>query len=701
MAGLQWAIQGEEKKKFETIFDSLHPVNGKLGGDRVKPIFLNSKLSNEILGKVWELSDIDKDGQLDKDEFCVAMHLVYKALEQKPVPSILTQDLIPPSKRKPILAGAVAVLPPISLIPTPPKSTTNSDILISTSSPTLQPQRPSTSSNLHIKGYVPDIEIQRFSAIFNQKVDPEGHIHGADARGVFVQSQLPQNILAHVWNLCDQNQLGKLNRDQFILAMHFIAQKVKGVEVPTQLPQEVLAKSRDSGIGDAGNLSDSSSSGIGDFSAVKELDALNREIEELRLEKDTLSREIEEKKRIVQNKSNEVQELQNTLDRASTSLSQLESDKSEAHTRLDDLDQQQLKLDHMIAHVRSKIEEETRAVMTLQSQIKAQELANKRQEEEHSKAKSELENLKKEESQLQQTLQIGEQQLQNITKQVTDTENEIGKVKEKIGLLGEKRKYVSSNIEQYDKAVVALKNEKEVTDSLISKMEAEAEPLPRVTEVSPNPDSFFSDNGIAKTGTTFDAFETSANRSLTGTPFEDKGKKNDDDMFATSNDFFSTEPTFKSENDADPFSGSDPFTSSASPVSWGNKTTGSQNSNEKFSVTFDDSNSSSLFNEADNVNAKTIQPSDPWAAFGSGSNSSAAQNDPFGGDMFASSATGNTGFDQAFGSSFTSQSSNVTNNSGGGFGSNSFEDEEKKRKENLKLQEQQDYELALKLSKEV
>lgn len=699
MAGLPWAIQGEEKKKFETIFDSLHPINGKLGGDRVKPILLNSKLSNEILGKVWELSDIDKDGQLDKDEFSVAMHLVYKALEQEPVPSILPQELIPPSKRKPMLAGAVAVLPPITLIPSSQNSTQNSDILISTSSPTLQPQRPPTSSNLHIKGYVPDIEIQRFSAIFTQKADTEGFIHGGEARGVFVQSQLPQNILAHVWNICDQKQLGKLNKDQFILAMHFIAQKVKGIEIPTQLPNDVLTpKSRDSGIGDVGNLSDSSSSGIGDFSAVKELDALNREIEELRLEKETLTREIEEKKQIVQNKSNEVQDLQNTLDRASTSLSQLESDKAEAHTRIDDLDQQQLKLDHMIAHVRSKIEEETRVVMTLQSQIKAQELANQRQEEEHNKAKLELENLKKEESQLQQTLQIGEQQLQNITKQVTDTENEIAKVKEQIALLGEKRKNVSSNIEQYDKAVVALKNEKEVTDSLISKMEAE--PLPRVTEASPNPDSFFSDNNFAKAAA-FDAFEPSGNRSHTGTPFEDKTQKNDDDMFSTSNDFFSSEPAFKTENDADPFSGSDPFASSASPVSWGNKTTASQNSNEKFSVTFDDSNSSGLFNEADNVNAKSTSPSDPWAAFGAASNSSSAQNDPFGGDMFGASASGNSGFDQAFGSSFTSQS-NVNNNSGGGFGTNAFEDdEEKKRKEKLKLQEQQDYELALKLSKEI
>ena len=41
-----------------------------------------------------------------------AMHLVYRALEKEPVPSILPPPLIPPSKRKKtVFAGAVPVLP--------------------------------------------------------------------------------------------------------------------------------------------------------------------------------------------------------------------------------------------------------------------------------------------------------------------------------------------------------------------------------------------------------------------------------------------------------------------------------------------------------------------------------------------------------------------------------------------------------------
>lgn len=34
-------------------------------------VLLNSKLPVDILGRIWDLSDVDKDGFLDKDEFAV------------------------------------------------------------------------------------------------------------------------------------------------------------------------------------------------------------------------------------------------------------------------------------------------------------------------------------------------------------------------------------------------------------------------------------------------------------------------------------------------------------------------------------------------------------------------------------------------------------------------------------------------------
>ncbi|XP_058408372.1 epidermal growth factor receptor substrate 15 isoform X5 [Diceros bicornis minor] len=70
-AELPWAVKSEDKVKYDAIFDSLSPVNGFLSGDKVKPVLLNSKLPVDILGRVWELSDIDHDGMLDRDEFAV------------------------------------------------------------------------------------------------------------------------------------------------------------------------------------------------------------------------------------------------------------------------------------------------------------------------------------------------------------------------------------------------------------------------------------------------------------------------------------------------------------------------------------------------------------------------------------------------------------------------------------------------------
>ncbi|ELK26712.1 Epidermal growth factor receptor substrate 15 [Myotis davidii] len=128
---LPWAVKSEDKAKYDAIFDSLSPVNGFLSGDKVKPVLLNSKLPVDILGRVWELSDIDHDGMLDRDEFAVAMFLVYCALEKEPVPMSLPPALVPPSKRKTVsISGSVRLiptsaakesyhsLPPVAILPT-------------------------------------------------------------------------------------------------------------------------------------------------------------------------------------------------------------------------------------------------------------------------------------------------------------------------------------------------------------------------------------------------------------------------------------------------------------------------------------------------------------------------------------------------------------------------------------------------------
>ena len=52
------------------------------------------------LRAIWDLSDIDKDGSLDAEEFTIAMHLCERVHEGGDIPEELEETEVPISKRK-------------------------------------------------------------------------------------------------------------------------------------------------------------------------------------------------------------------------------------------------------------------------------------------------------------------------------------------------------------------------------------------------------------------------------------------------------------------------------------------------------------------------------------------------------------------------------------------------------------------------
>ena len=84
---------------FSQVFASLNPTNGLVSGMAVRPVLERSNLPVDVLRHVWNLSDIDRDGCLDADEFAVAMHLARESTNGKQLPASLPRELIPPSKR--------------------------------------------------------------------------------------------------------------------------------------------------------------------------------------------------------------------------------------------------------------------------------------------------------------------------------------------------------------------------------------------------------------------------------------------------------------------------------------------------------------------------------------------------------------------------------------------------------------------------
>ncbi|XP_040096988.1 epidermal growth factor receptor substrate 15-like 1 isoform X4 [Oryx dammah] len=599
-AEAHWAVRVEEKAKFDGIFESLLPVNGLLSGDKVKPVLMNSKLPLDVLGRVWDLSDIDKDGHLDRDEFAVAMHLVYRALEKEPVPSVLPPSLIPPSKRKKTMfPGAVPVLPASpppkdSLRSTPSHGSVSS--LNSTGS--LSPKHSIKQAQPTVSWVVPVADKMRFDEIFlKTDLDVDGYVSGQEVKEIFMHSGLTQNLLAHIWALADTRQTGKLSKDQFALAMYFIQQKVsKGIDPPQVLsPDMVPPSERGTPIPDS-----SSTLGSGEFTGVKELDDISQEITQLQREKYSLEQDIREKEEAIRQKTNEVQELQNDLDRETSSLQELEAQKQDAQDRLDEMDQQKAKLRDMLSDVRQKCQDETQMISSLKTQIQSQESDLKSQEDDLNRAKSELNRLQQEETQLEQSIQAGKVQLETIIKSLKSTQDEISQARSKLSQLHESHQEAQRGLEQYDETLdggpgVSLSNlaDLSVGVSLTERggFGAMDDPFKNkallfsnnAQELHPDPfqaeDPFKSDpfkgadpfKGDPFQSDPFAEQQTASTDPFGGDPFKESDPfrgSTPDDFFKkqTKSDPFTSDPFTKNPSlpsKLDPFESSDPFSSSS------------------------------------------------------------------------------------------------------------------------------------------
>merc|ERR1712066_147920 len=98
----EWVVKKDKEAKYDSVFMSLGPTNGKISGNAAKKEMMKSSLPNTVLGKIWKLSDCDKDGFLDAEEFSLAMHLIQLKTDGHELPSKL-QNVENINKNQPIL----------------------------------------------------------------------------------------------------------------------------------------------------------------------------------------------------------------------------------------------------------------------------------------------------------------------------------------------------------------------------------------------------------------------------------------------------------------------------------------------------------------------------------------------------------------------------------------------------------------------
>ncbi|CAH8679932.1 unnamed protein product [Schistosoma rodhaini] len=91
-----WIITSTNRPRYRLLFNQ-HDRNkrGFLTGVEARSILSQYGLPNPILAHIWNLADLDKNGNLNCDEFCIAIFLIEKAISGSQLPNTLPSGLLP------------------------------------------------------------------------------------------------------------------------------------------------------------------------------------------------------------------------------------------------------------------------------------------------------------------------------------------------------------------------------------------------------------------------------------------------------------------------------------------------------------------------------------------------------------------------------------------------------------------------------
>ncbi|KAG8217218.1 hypothetical protein J3R82DRAFT_5304 [Butyriboletus roseoflavus] len=260
-------ITPQDRTKFARLFQGCGPVNGLLSGDKARDVFVKSKLPVDKLSQIWFLADTQDRGVLDLTDFTIAMYLIQATMSNQLsfIPTSLPPGLYEQAAGATVVAHATGSsahpASPATSASFPPPVKHPSVQTNFTGQPNLAPiprsrrsvPVPQTPAVPPFPSVVPQatglwdvtpVEKANADRFFdNLDSHNRGYIEGDVTVPFMLQSKLPEEVLAQVWDLADINNDGRLTRDGFAVAMHLIQGKLLGREIPATLPPTLVPPS--------------------------------------------------------------------------------------------------------------------------------------------------------------------------------------------------------------------------------------------------------------------------------------------------------------------------------------------------------------------------------------------------------------------------------------------------------------------------